>query len=216
MRVMYRLPLLPALLLFCCASFALAEGPLEDPVPPAVVGRPLEQINKPHPPARAKPAAKPVQPKAAARPAPAAQAARKPVPVPQAAAAGAARATPATQRPAKQAVDDRADPRMHLDDVGKGRHFARKPLGTGAYFGDRHRAAVLKYFHDHPASGRAARWQVGEPLPDGAPMAAVPTDLLSSLPQLPPGHRYLQVGGDVVLIAEGSKMVVDGISRSPR
>src|SRR5205085_8136524 len=147
-------------LLLCCGSFALAEGPIGDPVPPAVIGRPLP------PPVRDKPAAaKPAQPKTAARPASSNAAVHKPAPQPVVQDAAPA------QRPAKQALDDRADPRMHMDNVGKGTHFARKPLGAGAYFGDRHRAAVLKYFHDHPASGTAAHWQIGEPLPNGAPVS---------------------------------------------
>jgi hypothetical protein len=134
----------------------------------------------------------------------------------QALAPGPAQNAPATQRPAKQAVDDRADPRIRVDDVGKGTHLARKPLGPGAYFGDRHRTAVRRYYEEHPVSGARASWQIGEPVPRGAPLKTVPKGLLASLPEVPPGHRYVQLGGEVVLIAAGSKMVVDGISRSAR
>ena len=139
--------------------------------------------------------------------------------------AGAARAAPAAgdddeapppPRQAKRALDDRADPRVRGDDVGKGTHFARKPLGPGAYFGDKNRTAVHKYFEAHPVSARPANWQVGQPVPGGVEVAAVPKGLLGSLPRLPPGHRYVQVGGDILMIASGSKMVVDGISRSAR
>jgi hypothetical protein len=199
MHMLLRLPLLTGVLL-ACTPFALAESPLvPDPVPPAVIGRPLEQIKPARPvrprPAAAKPAAaKPVAPKhAAARPA------------------------VATQRPAKQAVDDRADPRMQLDDVGKGTRLARKALGPGAYFGNKHRAAVRKYYEEHPVLfGGGSRWQIGEPVPRGARVKPVPKDLLARLPELPPGHRYVQLRGEVVLIAAESKMVVDGISRNPR
>jgi len=31
------------------------------------------------------------------------------------------------------------------------------------------------------------------------------------LPPTPPGYRYVQVAGDILLIASGSKMVVDGV-----
>jgi len=204
MHVLFRLPLLPGVLLLGCASFALAEGPIGEPVAPAVIGRPIEQL-RPARPAPKKPAAtKPAQPKAAAaRPAATAKVVRQPD-------------ASATPRPAKQAVDDRADPRMRLDDVGTGTHFARKPLGAGAYFGDRHRTAVRKYYESHPAPGAVANWKIGEPVPRGALLATVPAGLLASLPQLPPGHRYVELGGEVALIADGSKMVVDGISRKPR
>jgi hypothetical protein len=217
MHVMLRLSLLPGALLLAGASFALAESPMPEPVAPAVIGRPLEQW-RPARPVPTKPAAaKPVRPKqASARPAAAPTVARQPVTAPQAVAPGLAQDAPTTRRPAKLAVDDRADPRMQVNEVGKGTHLARKPLGPGAYFGDRHRTAVRKYYQEHPVSGAAASWQIGEAVPSGAPLTPVPKGLLASLPQVPPGHRYVQLGGEVVLIAAGSKMVVDGISRRPR
>lgn len=186
--MMSRLLFLPAVLLLAGTSFATAESPLPDPLPPAVLGRPLEQIR----PVPAKP--KPAKPQAAKA-------------KPPTAAAG--------QRPAKQAVDDRGDPRMRTDDVGKGTRFAKKRMGPGAYFGERHRTAVRSYYAKHPARGGKADWQIGEPVPRSAALAPVPGDLLAALPKLPPGHQYVQLGGEVVLIAAGSKMVVDGISRQP-
>jgi hypothetical protein len=223
MHVMLRLPLLSGALLLAGTSFAVAESPMPDPVAPAVIGRPLDHA-MPARPVPQKPAtAKPFRPKhAAARPGATTKAAatkvvRPPSRSPQATLApGLAQDAPATQRIAKQAVDDRADPYTRLDEVGKGTHFARKPLGPGAYFGDRHRTAVRKYYQEHPMSGATANWQIGQPVPGGASLTAVPKGLLASLPAVPPGHRYIQLGGEVVLIAAGSKMVVDGIRRSPR
>lgn len=218
MHVMFRLPLLlPGVLLLAAAPFAFAESPLPDPVPPAVVGRPLPLVLpwRMHP---QKPvAAKPVRPRhATARPAPGKKVVRRHAPATQARATTPPADGQGTQRAAKRALDDRIDPHMPLDDVGKGVHLARKPLGTGAYFGDGNRAAARKYFDRHPVSAAAVDWQVGEPVPRGVPLAPVPGGLLASLPRVPPGHRYVQLGGDVVLIASGSKMVVDGISRNPR
>ena len=229
-----RLPLLLALLLAetTCATVAVAESPMPDPIAPAVIGRPLDQIR----PARPRPmeARKPVAPKpakVARQPAAVSRAVTGSAPVhkaavPQAAALGAGAAAaaaprddddqPARARQAKQALDDRADPRLRTDDVGKGTHFARKPLGPGAYFDDKDRAAVRKYYEAHPPGGQAANWQVGQGVPRGAAVATVPQDLRTSLPKLPPGHRYLRVDGELVLVASGSGMVVDGISRSPR
>lgn len=218
---------LPALLLLATAPWAHAQSGLPDPVPPAVVGRPLDAIRPSQPvppnPMAAKPqapkaAVRATPPKQATRAAPAKQAVRPPV-VPATQAAGAAAAPPDAPPPAraaKQAVDDRADPRMRLDDVGKGTHLAHKPLGPGAYFGSQTRAAVQKYLAEHAARVAAVRWQIGEPVPRGARASAPPPELVANLPKLPPGHRYLQLGGDVVLVAEGSNMVVDGISRALR
>jgi hypothetical protein len=218
MHLTLRLPLLPGVLLLAGSALALAESPMPDPVPPAVMGRPLEPM-RPAQPAREKPASQPAPQKpAAAKPAsPRYTTARPAAPAPHAAPTPrAAPAAPTAQRAEKRAVDDRADPRMRVDDVGKGTHMARKALGPGAYIGDRHRAAVRKYYAAHPASGTGGNWKIGEPLPHGAPLAAVPKGLLASLPKVPPGHRYIELGGDVLLIATGSNMVVDGVSRSAR
>jgi len=200
MHVPFRATLLPGLLLLVATPFALAESPMPDPIAPAVIGRPLDQI-RPSRPVREKRVVKPARTARAAQPAP---------------TPAVARSTSATAHGAKQALDDRADPSVRIDDVGKGTHFARKRLGPGAYFADRHRVAVRKYYEQHPLSVAAVPWQIGETVPRGAALAAVPQGLLASLPKLPPGHRYVQLGGEVVLIAAGSKMVVDGISRTPR
>jgi Ni/Co efflux regulator RcnB len=137
---------------------------------------------------------------------------------PALAAPGAADDEPVPQpRQAKKALDDRADTRVRSDDVGKGTHFARKPLGPGAYFDDGNRARVHKYYEGHPVSGPAPRWQIGQALPPSLAVGAVPKPVLAGLPKVPPGHRYVQLGGDILLIAAGSRMVVDGIAvRAPR
>jgi hypothetical protein len=44
----------------------------------------------------------------------------------------------------------------------------------------------------------------------------VPDDLRAALPVLPPGHQYVQLDGEVVLVAVQSRMVVDGVSRGVR
>lgn len=217
MPALFRLPLLTGALLLGAqfALAALAETPLTDPIPPAVLGRPLDQI-RPSRPAKAKPVKPEREKEAAARrsespkPATKTTAASKPQP------ASLAQGSPPVQRPARQAVDERPAARAPGDNVGQGTHFARKPLGPGAYFGERHRTAVRQYYQDHPVSGAAAHWRIGERVPRGVPLAAVPAGVLASLPELPEGHRYVQLRGEVVLIADQSKLVIDGISRNPR
>ena len=133
---------------------------------------------------------------------------------------------PHALRQPKQALDDRADPRMPLDNVGQGTHFARKPLGEGAYFGDANRAAVHKYYAElagrkcPPGSASADNclssqpklpWRIGQALPAGAVVQPVPKGIRQSLPKLPPGLSYVAAGTDILLVANSSKMVVDGI-----
>ena len=223
MHMLFRLPYLTGALLLAATPFAAgAEGPLPDPVAPAVIGRPLDQIRPARPLREKSVAAKPARPKQVA-------ASHKAVPPRSAAAVAVApaaavavapaavQAAPASQRVVKQAVDDRADPRAQVpDDVGKGTSFARKPLGAGAYLGARHQALVRKYYEAHPVSGRVANWKIGEPVPPRAPLAGVPDELRAALPVVPPGHQYVQLGGEVVLVAVQSRMVVDGVSRGVR
>jgi hypothetical protein len=219
MHVLLRLLLGPGLLILAGAPFAQAESPmpLPEPVPPAVIGRPLDQL-KPARPVQQKPAAAKPAPSSpvAARPAAAGPVARSPAVAPKAPAHGVAQNAPATAHPAKKALDDRADPHMRLDDVGIGLHLARKPLGPGVFFGERHRTAARRYYAEHPVPGAAAHWQIGESLPRGVSPSAVPKSLLAALPPLPPGYRYVELGGEVVMVASASNMVVDGISRDAR
>jgi hypothetical protein len=100
----------------------------------------------------------------------------------------------------------------------------------GAYFNDRNRDVVHQYYasagHNGKACppglakknngcmppGQAKKWQVGHPLPTTVVTYPVPHQVLISLPPVPVGHKYVQVAGDILLIAVGSMMVVDGIN----
>ena len=129
---------------------------------------------------------------------------------------------------AKASVDDRADPRVRSDDVGKNGKMGRKDLQPGAYFNDRHRQAVTGYYASYDAKrcppglakknngcmppGQAKKWRIGEPLPTTVVYTPVPQVVLVKLPPVPAGHRYVDVAGDILLIAIGSQMVVDGIN----
>lgn len=133
------------------------------------------------------------------------------------------------ERKAKKAVDDRTDGAGRGDDVGKGKNMGRKPLQHGAYFNDRSREAVATYYSRRDAKscppglakknngclppGQAKKqWHIGEPLPATVVLTPVPQQIVIKLPPVPPGHRYVEVAGDILLIAVGSKMVVDGIN----
>lgn len=59
--------------------------------------------------------------------------------------------------------------------------------------------------------GQAKKWAKGQPLPAGLGYNNLPPDLLRRLPPPPPQHRYVQIAGDVLLIAVGSSMVIDAV-----
>lgn len=121
---------------------------------------------------------------------------------------------------------DGVDPRAQGPEVGKGTQLAKQPLKPGAYFNEKARNSVREYYakgkHCPPGlarknngcmpPGQAKKWQIGEPIPRAAAHAPVPPEVLVLLPRLPPGHQYISYGGDVLLIAASSRMVVDAIS----
>ena len=58
--------------------------------------------------------------------------------------------------------------------------------------------------------GQARKWHRGYPLPREVVYYPLPYDLIQRLPPPPPRHRYVRVGGDVLLLS-GSSVVVDAI-----
>jgi hypothetical protein len=137
-------------------------------------------------------------------------------------------ATPALARPPKAALDDRGDPSARSDDIGKGARLSKKEIAPGAYFNDRNREAVRAYYPARKGKscppglarkgngclppGQALKWHVGDRLPRDVKAGPVPHAVLVKLPRLPPGHKYVQVAGDILLVAIGSQMIVDGIN----
>jgi Ni/Co efflux regulator RcnB len=123
----------------------------------------------------------------------------------------------------KKEKKEKKDKGDKLSKVGEGDHLARKPLQQGAYFNDRNREAVHAYYGKRCPPGlakknngclppgQAKKWQIGEPLPTTVVWTPPPQDVVVLLPRVPPGHQYVQIAGDILLIAVGSKMVVDGI-----
>ena len=95
-------------------------------------------------------------------------------------------------------------------------------------FGDSDRRAVQEYYQS-PARGKgcppglakkgngcmppgqAKKWARGRPLPHDIVVYDLPSDLRYRLPPPPAGHRYVQLGVDVLMIAIGTSMVVDAI-----
>ena len=95
-------------------------------------------------------------------------------------------------------------------------------------FGDSDRRAVQEYYQS-PARGKgcppglakkgngcmppgqAKKWARGRPLPHDLVVFDLPRDLRYRLPPPPAGHRYVQLGADILMIAVGTSMVVDAI-----
>lgn len=59
--------------------------------------------------------------------------------------------------------------------------------------------------------GQAKKWQRGQPLSKDIKYYELPTELRVRLPAPPPNHRYIQVAGDILMIAVGTSIVVDAI-----
>jgi Ni/Co efflux regulator RcnB len=106
----------------------------------------------------------------------------------------------------------------------------REDVRVGAYFSDQHRHAARSYYSQRYGSGKACppglakknngclppgqakKWMVGQPLPAGVVVYSVPQPVLVQLPPAPVGYRYVRVASDILLIAVGTQLVVDGIS----
>jgi Ni/Co efflux regulator RcnB len=104
---------------------------------------------------------------------------------------------------------------------------ARYGVKLGAFFTEQHKKAARRLFAqryghakdcppgmergDHgcapPVPGRY--WAVGQPLQPAVKEYLVPDVVISKLPTPPEGYRYALVGDDIVLMAAGSKLVVD-------
>ena len=118
-----------------------------------------------------------------------------------------------------------------LNEVGKGVHLGRQGLKPGAFITPRHRKAVQAWLARNQGAGQpclvgwvkqrqggrcmppggAAGWQIGVPMPAGARLDHLPAGLQAALPPAPPGNRYALVGGDIVLMAASSRIVVDAV-----
>lgn len=95
-------------------------------------------------------------------------------------------------------------------------------------FGDDQRTVVRNYYSEQYRVGRcppglakknngclppgqARKWAVGRPLPSNVVYYSMPPSVVEQLGSPPPGHRYVRVASDVLLIAIGTRLVVDAI-----
>jgi Ni/Co efflux regulator RcnB len=119
----------------------------------------------------------------------------------------------------------------HGHDGKKQKHAGGAQAVTiGGYFGEPQRSAARSYYYDGGRRGgkacppglakknngcmppgQARKWSVGQPLPREVVYYPVPQQLVVSLGTPPAGYRYVRVAADILLIAVGTHMVVDGI-----
>lgn len=59
--------------------------------------------------------------------------------------------------------------------------------------------------------GQAKKWARGRPLPSDLRYYDIPNELRIRLPAPPLNHKYVQVAGDILLIAVGTSIVVDAM-----
>jgi Ni/Co efflux regulator RcnB len=196
------LPLAGAVLLAVMTA-AQAETPLPDPIAPAVVGRPLDETWTPRP-ARQKPVAR--------KPAPKAVTASSKGAVPQASSKAAL-----PQATAKASAAPTAPTAVlgapSLQQVAR---VVRDPLDPAGFLNRQDHALVRRFYEANPASVQETKWKIGERVPERAAITGVPREVRTALSPLPPGYQYVQLDGEVVLVAVQSRIVVDGVSRGAR
>lgn len=98
----------------------------------------------------------------------------------------------------------------------------------GVHFGDRQRTVVREYFGSQVRSGhcppglakkgngcmppgQAKKWSLGRPLARDVVYYDLPPAVVVELGVPPPGHRYVRVATDILLIAIGTGIVIDAI-----
>ena len=131
----------------------------------------------------------------------------------------------------KQDKHDKHDKHGRDDGDRHGGKDQRREVRVGAYFDDHQRSSVRRYYQQQYDGGRrgcppglakknngcmppgqAKKWAVGQPLPAGVVVYTVPQPVLVQLPPVPVGYKYVRVASDILLVAAGTQMVVDGIT----
>jgi len=60
--------------------------------------------------------------------------------------------------------------------------------------------------------GQAKKWRMGQPLPSNVVVYDVPPALVVKIGVPPEGYKYVRVAADILMIAVGTRMVVDAIN----
>ena len=103
----------------------------------------------------------------------------------------------------------------------------RKEIKPGTYFNDDQRVVVREYYVQRYSNrkncppglaqknngcmppGLVRNWTVGQAVPAGVVVYAVPQPVIRQLPPAPYGYRYARIGGDIVLVQQQNNLIVD-------
>lgn len=120
--------------------------------------------------------------------------------------------------------------KAHKKEAKADKHAAkrhRQDIPAGTYFNDQQRVFVRDYYTQTYGPGKscppglakknngcmppgqARQWQVGQPIPRGVTLYAVPQPVIRQLPPAPYGYRYARIGGDIVLVQQQNNLIVD-------
>lgn len=113
---------------------------------------------------------------------------------------------------------------------GKGKGHNKNKKEHQAYFTDAHRGTVTRYYHEEYRGGHCPpglakkhngcmppgqakkQWRVGQPLPAAVLIYELPPALVVKLGPPPAGQKYVRVAADILLIAVGTRLVIDAMS----
>ena len=96
------------------------------------------------------------------------------------------------------------------------------------HFDDKHRVIVREYYQEEFRGGRcppglakknngcmppgqAKKWRYGQPLPRDVIYYELPRDVVVRMGVPPSGYKYVRVASDILMIAIGTRIVVDAI-----
>lgn len=112
-------------------------------------------------------------------------------------------------------------------DDGRGAPKEKHSKGRDFRLSDNQQATVMRYEREHryrcphglvetrngclPRGQAKKRYVVGQRLPAGVVIEVLPRALLVELPPPPVGYIYRRVDGDVLLIAEGTREVINAL-----
>ena len=122
-----------------------------------------------------------------------------------------------------------AEDRHERDRHENEQHAERHDQPRVQHFDDHRRTAVREYYVKEYHGRRCPpgfahhgnecgpthyerKWQMGHPLPRTVIYHTVPPQLVTELGPPPPGHKYVRVASDILLIAVSTGLVVDAIN----
>ncbi|MDO5692480.1 MAG: hypothetical protein Q4G70_08355 [Pseudomonadota bacterium] len=102
-------------------------------------------------------------------------------------------------------------------------------IAPGSFFNDGQRRHAQQWYGEQSRAGRcppglakknngcmppgqAKKWRMGQALPSDVVYYPVPQPVLQQLGLPPAGYEYVRVANDILLMATGTRMVVDAIS----